>query len=82
MPQFYFDLRENGTFVKDEEGIELADLDAAEREAAEAAADYGRDKLPSCKLGSVTIEVRNEHDHRVLIATVSLRVDRFDPQLH
>jgi hypothetical protein len=37
MPLFYFDVREGSGFISDADGIELHDLDAAEREAAEAA---------------------------------------------
>lgn len=45
MPRFYFDVREGLRFIPDNEGSEFHDLDAAEREAAEAAAEFGRDKL-------------------------------------
>ena len=34
MPRFYFDVREGPQFVPDDEGLELSDVDAAEREAA------------------------------------------------
>jgi hypothetical protein len=49
MPRFFFDVRENGTFSPDEEGLEFPDLDAAEREAAVAASDIARDRLPNGK---------------------------------
>jgi hypothetical protein len=49
VPRFYFDIRADGKFLPDEEGTELPDLDAAEREAAEAAAEMGRDSCQSAK---------------------------------
>ena len=43
MPRFYFDVREGARFAPDDEGLEFPDLDAAERNAAEAAAEISRD---------------------------------------
>ena len=80
MPRFYFDVREGVRFVPDEEGLEFPDVDAAEREAAEAAAEIGRSLLPVGMTRSVTVEVRNEHGQRVVTATVTLAVDRVYPE--
>ncbi len=79
MPRFYFDVREGPRFAPDDEGLEFDDLDAAEREAAEAAAQIGRDKLPKGGTRDVTIEVRNEHGQRVLTVVISLHIDRVAP---
>src|SRR5215210_9102847 len=74
MPRFYFDLRENGTFIEDEEGMSLPDLAAAKYEAAVTAAEIGRDRLPEGALQSVTIDVRDENGDNLLSVTVSLTV--------
>jgi hypothetical protein len=79
MPLFYFDVREGVRFTPDDEGVEFPDVDAAEREAARAAAEIGRDLLPKGHARSVTVEVRNEHGQRTITATVTLAVDRVDP---
>ncbi len=79
MPRFYFDVREGATFVPDEEGLEFTTLDAAEREAASAAAEIGRDRLPKGDAREVTVEVRNEHRQRVLTVKVSMEIDRVEP---
>ena len=79
VPRFYFDSREGAKFVPDEEGLEFPDLDAAEREAAEAAAEIGRDRLPRGDSRDVTVEVRNEHGQRVLTVRVSIEIDRVAP---
>ncbi len=79
MPRFYFDVREGSRFVPDEEGLEFDSLDAAEREAATAAAEIGRNLLPKGLAREVTIELRNEHRQRVLTVTVSMEIDRVEP---
>jgi len=79
MPRFYFDTREGSKFIPDDEGLEFPNLDAAEREAAEAAAEIGRDRLPSGDTRDVTVEVRNEHGQRVLTVRVSIEIDRVAP---
>lgn len=80
MPLFYFDVREGVRFTPDKEGLEFPDIAAAEREAAEAAASIGRDLLPKGVARSVTVEVRNQHEQRVVTATVTLALDRVDPE--
>ena len=79
MPRFYFDVREGGRFAPDDEGTEFDSLGSAEHEAACMAAEIGRDRLPHGNSREVTVEVRNEHRHRVLTIKVSLAVDRVDP---
>ncbi len=46
LPHFYFDVREGPRFTPDDKGLVFDDFDATEREAAEAAAQIGRDYLP------------------------------------
>ena len=79
MPRFYFDVREGTRFLPDNEGLKFPDLDAAEREAAEAAAGIGRDRLPKGDAREVTVEVLNEHRQRVITVTVSMIVHRVEP---
>ncbi len=79
MPRFFFDLREDGNFVTDDEGQECADLDAAERVACETAAEVGRDTFAETPERKVIIEVSNDRRQRVLVATASLQVERLDP---
>ncbi len=80
MPRFYFDMREGTRFVPDDQGLEFASLDAAEREAATAAAEIGRDRLPRGDARELTVELRNEHRQRVLTVTVSMEINRVDPE--
>jgi hypothetical protein len=80
MPRFHFDVRDGAGFVPDDEGMEFDGLDAAKHEAAEAAAEIGRDWLPKSDARAVTVEVRNEHRQRVLSVTVTMQVERVDPR--
>jgi hypothetical protein len=80
VPRFYFDIREGVSFLTDDEGLLFPDLATAEREAAETAAEIGRDLLPNGTARSVTVEVRNEHGQRAVTATVTLALDRVDPE--
>ena len=79
MPRFYFDVREGARFAPDDDGLEFPDLDAAEREAAQAAASIGHGLLPKGDPREVTVEVCNEHRQRVLTVTVSMHIERVHP---
>ncbi|WP_205769630.1 hypothetical protein [Microvirga sp. KLBC 81] len=79
MPRYYFDVREGARFTPDEDGLEFDSLDKAEHEAACAAAEIGRDRLPKGDSREVTVEVRNEHQQRVLTVKVLLEIDRVEP---
>jgi hypothetical protein len=46
VPRFFFDLREGVRFTPDDDGLEFPNIDAAECEAADTAAEIGRDLLP------------------------------------
>jgi hypothetical protein len=79
LPRFYFDVREGTRFFSDEEGVDCLDMDAAERLAAESAAEIGRDVLPDPEIRDVTVELRNEHKQRVLTVSVTMHVERVAP---
>jgi hypothetical protein len=79
VPRFYFDVREGTLFTPDDEGLEFDSLDRAEHEAAETAAEIGRDRLPKNDTREVVVEVRNEHRQRIITVTVSMHIQRVDP---
>jgi hypothetical protein len=56
---YFFDTRDNGTFIKDDVGIELADLEAAKTQAALSLTDLARDVLPGSIQRMLSVEVRN-----------------------
>jgi hypothetical protein len=79
MPRFYFDVREGARFIPDDEGLEFDSFEAAEREAAETAAEIERDRLPTGDTREIRIEMRNAHRQRVLTVKVSMEIDRVEP---
>ena len=79
MPRFYFDSREGDHFIRDEMGIELDSLEAAEFEAARGAADLGRDRLPKGDAHDIIIEVRDEQGQQVVTVRVSMEIHRNEP---
>ena len=80
MPTFYFDVREDGVVAIDEEGLELADLAAAQREAGDAATTIAHDKFAEGGGESIVIEVRDESGRRVLSVAATLSIVRQDEQ--
>lgn len=61
MPLYFFDTRDNDTFIEDDVGVELADLEAVKVEAATALAEMARDVLPGSLQRNLAVEARDEH---------------------
>jgi hypothetical protein len=78
VPRFYFDVWEGDRHIRDDTGLELDSLDAAEWAAAEGAAEIGRDCLPKGTARDVTVEARNERGQRVVSVRVAIEVHRED----
>jgi hypothetical protein len=55
MPRYFFDIRDGEELVRDDEGMELPDLEAAFREAARSLADLS----PKRSSGQMAIVVRD-----------------------
>jgi hypothetical protein len=75
VPRFYFDVSDGDRVTRDNDGLELASLEAAEREAKRGAAEMGRDTLPK-DCPELSVQVRDERGERVLTVTVSMTVRR------
>jgi hypothetical protein len=56
---YFFDTRDNGTFIEDVIGIDLADLEAAKTQAALSLTELARDVLPGSIKRVLSVEVRN-----------------------
>ena len=59
MVLYFFDTRDNGTFLEDEIGIECANLAAVKSVAAVSLAELARDVLPGSIKRVLSVEVRN-----------------------
>ena len=60
MPRFYFDVRDDEDLVRDDQGVEFSDIEAARSEAAVALAEMARDVLSRSPRRRMAIEVRTE----------------------
>ena len=57
--RYFFDTRDNGTFIEDDIGTDLSDLDAVKALAALSLAELARDVLPSSIQRVLSVEVRD-----------------------
>ena len=60
MPLYFFDMRDNDTFIKDDVGVELPDLEAVKAQAALSLAELARDVLPGSLQRDLAVEARDE----------------------
>jgi hypothetical protein len=73
---FYFDVLEENNFTRDDDGIDLHDLDAAEVMAIRAAAEISHESLPKRRSPEICVQVRDEHGETVMSVAVSMTVRR------
>jgi hypothetical protein len=75
MPLYFFDVSEGGSPSVDVQGTELADIEAAEREAVAAAAAIGGELFQQRKIEKIAIAVREETSP-LFTVTLAIRIDR------
>lgn len=75
MTRYYFDIRENEILAVDEQGMDLADLKAAEVEAAQSLADMARNMPGDADSHHMAIEVRAD-DGPIFTATFVFKLTR------
>jgi hypothetical protein len=73
MPRYFFDTTDTGLSQTDDEGTELADLEAARGEALAMLGGIARDELPD---GDVIVRIRDDAGSILFTASLSLRVER------
>ena len=74
MPRYYFDTRDGAGFVRDWEGLEFPDDDAARDEAAKALGCMARDALQRASSRMLSIEVRDHRKEPLLAARLTFEV--------
>jgi hypothetical protein len=75
MPRYFFDTYDGESFISDENGLELADIDAAKLEAQRALPDMARDSLPNGNFRSFVVNIRDETGQAVIRLALSLVVE-------
>ncbi|WP_430648613.1 DUF6894 family protein [Bradyrhizobium manausense] len=79
MKRYYFDIRDGGQFIRDDEGVELPDIESARQEATAALSEISRECGRGGPQHRMAVEVRDDRGP-VLEATFSFR-DRTAPRL-
>ena len=59
MPRYFFDTRDGDTFIQDDHGSELPDLEAVKTVAATSLAELARDVFPGSLKRILIVEVRD-----------------------
>jgi len=68
--RFYFDTYEGDCLIRDEEGLEFVDFDAAKLGAAKTVVDTAKELFPDSHMGTVAIHVRDGEGQIVLVTKV------------
>jgi hypothetical protein len=74
MPRYYFDYRDGGTFLEDDEGLEFDGIERVRDEATRALATAARDAIPGSIRREISIEVRDETRRPILRAALWFEV--------
>jgi homoserine acetyltransferase len=69
VPLYFFHTIDNDTYIEDDQGVELFDLEAVKVQAARSLAELARDVLPGSIRRDLAVEVRDERQS-VLKATL------------
>lgn len=75
MDRYFFDTRNCGTFIRDDEGLNCADLEEVRVQAAKSLAELALEVLPrttDCLMG---VDVRDERQEIVLITELTFKAD-------
>jgi hypothetical protein len=75
MPRYFFDIEDGTTSMRDAEGSDLADLRAAQREAAETLVEMGRDVFRTRDSGTLSAAIRDDGDRILLTVSLTLSVE-------
>jgi hypothetical protein len=79
MPRFFIDTSDDQFFARDEEGLDLPDVEAAKHAAVKVLPDMARDKLPDGDRRNFLAIVRDEEGKLILQASLTLHVTSLVP---
>jgi hypothetical protein len=74
MPRFYFDVRDGDRFIRDEDGLDYSNIEAARDAATVALAEMAKDALPRAERHHIAIEVRDGAKQPLLIAGLTFEI--------
>src|SRR5215203_2083601 len=76
MPLFYFDVRDGHKLMRDDDGLEFPNIEAARDEATRALGELAKDVLPGRAVREMAIEVRDEVKDPLLRAVLRFEIER------
>jgi hypothetical protein len=78
MPRYYFDLKDSRGIFVDEEGLDLRDLEAAQKEAAQSLGGMARDAVATVNgSGAEQLEIAvRDDDGPVMVVRFSFEINR------
>ena len=76
MPRYFLDFTDTGELFRDNEGMELVDLEAARMEALAALGEIAKDQLRDGDHRDFVIDIREGAGPVVLTVSLLLRVER------
>ena len=76
MPLFYFDVRDGHKLMRDDDGLEFPNIEAARDEATRALGELAKDVLPGRAVREMAIEVRDEVKDPLLRTVLRFEIER------
>jgi hypothetical protein len=76
MPLFYFDVRDGQKLIRDDDGLEFPNIEAARDEATRALGELAKDVLPGRAVREMAIEVRDEVKDPLLRTVLRFEIER------
>jgi hypothetical protein len=73
--RYYFDVHDGAHLVRDDDGAEFENDDAAVQAAARSATEIGQGRVAKGDFSDVVIEVRNAQNQHVCTVTASMKID-------
>jgi hypothetical protein len=73
MGRYFFDTRNCGTFIRDDDGLDCADLEEVRVQAARSLAELALEMLPRTTHCLMGVDVRNERQDVVLITELTFK---------
>ncbi|MBA1156229.1 hypothetical protein P7L87_26415 [Vibrio parahaemolyticus] len=75
MARYYFDVHDGAQLVRDEDGSEFENDDAAVQAAARSATEIGQGRVAKGDFREVVIEVRKARSRNICTVTASMKIE-------
>ncbi|UZK64647.1 DUF6894 family protein [Sphingomonas sp. M1-B02] len=73
LPHYFFDTRDNDVSIRDDEGMELPDVQAAAKAAARSLVELAQEVLPGVNEHCLGVDVRDDQDRDVLTTELTYK---------